>query len=132
MKIYRVLKPNGIAFFRENSDQNAILRFFRRLVFGKPGEYQRQKLLFMKRRGTIDEYPLREEDVEILSKIFKGGIERFNEEVCFFWLIDYLIFGNPKLEKLLSSLDSFVADIFPFVRKYSFLQEKNTFLRRGN
>ncbi len=82
-EIYRVLKPGGIAFFRENSDRVLMFRFLRRLLFGKPGGHQRQKFLFIKRRGTTDEYPLIEEEVETLSKIFNGNIKVTNEHLYF-------------------------------------------------
>ncbi len=57
-EIYRVLKPGGVAYFRENSDKNPILRFFRRLVFGKPGGYQKQRFLFLKGWGPRTNIPL--------------------------------------------------------------------------
>jgi ubiquinone/menaquinone biosynthesis C-methylase UbiE len=122
-EIYRVLKPGGIAFFRENSDRNLILRFLRRLLFGKPGGYQKQKFLFIKRTGTSDEYPLTEEEVEVLVKIFKGNIRVTNEYFYFFSLLNSLIFKNSTLGNLLWTLDSLIGNVFPFIKKYSFFQE---------
>lgn len=122
-EIYRCLKPGGIAFFKENSDRNFILRYVRRLLFGKPGDYQKQHCLFFKRTGTTDEYPLTEESVNTLSKIFKGNIQRYNERFCFFYLLNHLLFRNLTVGKILANFDSLIAKLLPFIRKYSFTQE---------
>lgn len=122
-EIYRCLKSEGTAFFKENSDRNIILRYVRRLLFGKPGGYQKQHFLFFKREGTTDEYPLTEESVNALSRIFKGNIQRYNERFCFFYLLNYLLFKNPMVGKVLAKFDMLIAKFLPFIRKYSFTQE---------
>jgi len=122
-EIYRVLRPGGIAFFRENSDRVLLFRFLRRLLFGKPGGYQRRRFLFIKRRGTTDEYPLTEKEISTLSEIFDGNIKVYNERFYFLFHLNALIFRNPKIGKILWSLDSSIGDSFPSVKKYSFWQE---------
>ena len=122
-EMYRVLKPGGSAFFHENSDKVFIFRFLRRLLFGKPDGYQRQRVLFIKRRGTTDEYPLTEEEIGVLSKIFKGNIKVFNERLYFFSHLNALIFRNRKLGQLLWSLDAWIGNTFPEIKRYSFWQE---------
>lgn len=122
-EIHRVLRPGGIAYFHENSDRNPILRLIRRTLFGKPGGYQRQNLLFLRRNGTTDEYPLTEEEVRTLTNIFEGDLKRYYHRFEFFYLLNAMIFKNKAIGRRLKSLDRFTAKFFPFVRKYSFSQE---------
>jgi SAM-dependent methyltransferase len=122
-EIFRVLKPGGIAFFRENSDRNPILRILRRQLFGEPGGYQKQRFLFIERTGTTDEYPLTDKEVETLAETFDGNIGVYNESFRFFILFNRLIFRNPRLGQLLRSLDTATGRAFPFLRKYSFEQQ---------
>ncbi|NTW49992.1 MAG: class I SAM-dependent methyltransferase [Chlorobiales bacterium] len=122
-EIYRVLKPGGVAYFKENSDRNPILRFLRRMFFGKPGGYQKQKFLFFKRTGTTDEYPLTEEEVSTLRDIFKGNLVLYNEQFYFFALLNFLVFKSAKLAKFFTGVDNLTVGLFPFLRKYSFTQE---------
>lgn len=122
-EILRVLKPGGIAFFRENSDRNPILRILRRQLFGEPGGYQKQRFLFFERTGTTDEYPLTDKEVETLAKTFDGNIRVYSEKFRFFILFNRLIFRNPRLGQLLRSLDTAIGEAFPFLKKYSFEQQ---------
>ena len=122
-EIYRCLKPGGIAFFWENSDRNPILRWFRRKAFGTPGGYQKQKFLFFKRHGTTDEYPLTEEEVDILSEIFDGNIKILHERFNFFSLLSSFGWQNRTFRKLVIMLDDFLATILPPIMKYSFYQQ---------
>jgi len=121
-EIYRCLKPDGIAYFKENSDRNPILRIMRRILFGKPGGFQRKSFLFFSRNGTSDEYPLTENEVATLTPIFKGNIRRTNDAFYFFQLLDDILFKNRVLRKILMKLDAFMERI-PGIKKYSFAQE---------
>jgi SAM-dependent methyltransferase len=123
-EVYRCLKPNGLAFFKENSDRNPILRFFRRTLFGKPGEVQRQAFLCFKRKGTSDEYPLTDEEIDEFRQVFgKQNVKLFFEEFVFFNCFSSFGFDNVFMRKITGSLDAVVATTLPFLRKYSFLQE---------
>jgi len=122
-QIFRCLKPGGIAYFRENSDRNPILRFLRRLLFGSPGGYQRQKFWFIKRTGTTDEYPLTEEEVAQLSDIFGGHIKRYYPRFYFFYLLYFVGWRNERFGKLLWDFDTAIGDLFPFLKRYSFVQD---------
>lgn len=122
-QIHRVLKPGGVAYFLENSDRNVLLRWVRRLVFGKPGGYQRQKFLFFRRNGTTDEYPLTEEEVAMLQRIFQGNLRRYNHTFEFFYLLNSMLFKKRSVGRKLRAFDRFVVRILPFLRPYSFQQE---------
>jgi ubiquinone/menaquinone biosynthesis C-methylase UbiE len=121
-ELFRCLKPGGVAFFWENSDRNPILRFFRRMLFGKPGGYQKNKFLFFRRDGTTDEYPLTEDEVKILSDIFEGHLKRIYRVFYFFQLLSRFGWKNKFYNKFLFNFDKFIAKIFPFMMKYSFEQ----------
>lgn len=122
-EIHRCLKPGGIAFFRENSDRNPILRWFRRKVFGIPGDYQKQRFLFFRRGGTTDEYPLMEEEVDILSEIFEGNIKILHDRAVFFSVLSTFGWQNRTFRDLMILLDKFLVKIFPSIMKYSFDQQ---------
>ena len=121
-EIYRCLKPNGIAFFRENSDKNPILRYARRIAYGSPGGYQRQRFLFFRRQGTTDEYPLTEEEVKVLSDIFGGNTKRIYTRFVFFVLLASFRWRNTMFGNLMRDFDSLIARLFPVVMQYSFAQ----------
>ena len=122
-QIYRCLKPRGIALFRENSDRNPILRWFRRQAFGIPGGCQKQKFLFFERGGTTDEYPLTDEEVDILSEIFRGNIKIRHDRFVFFSSLSNLGWQTRTFRNLMALLDNFLAKIFPSIVKYSFDQQ---------
>jgi SAM-dependent methyltransferase len=123
-ELYRCLKPNGIAFFKENSDRNPILRFFRRAFFGKPGEIQKQKFLFFKRGGSSDEYPLTDEEIDEFRQIFgKQNIKLFFPDFVFFQCLYRFGLNKVLVRKVTEFLDMIVSSVFPFLRKYSFAQE---------
>jgi len=121
-EIYRVLKPGGVAFFWENSDRNAILRFFRRILFGSPGRYQKRKSLIFKRRGTHDEYPLTEEEVNNLSAIFSGNLMRVYGDFVFFSIISYVLEDIQIIKKSTEAIDRLLYLFLPFLLKYSYVQ----------
>ncbi len=122
-EIHRCLNPGGIAFFHENSERNPILRGFRRKAFGIPGGHQKQKFLFFKRHGTTDEYPLTEEEVDILSEIFDGNIKILHDKFVFFRLLYTFGWQNRTFGNFMTALDNFFVKIFPSILKYSFSQQ---------
>jgi ubiquinone/menaquinone biosynthesis C-methylase UbiE len=121
-EIYRCLKPNGIAYFWENSDRNPLLRWARRILFGFPGGNQRQKFLFFRRKGTVDEYPLTETELMTLSNIFGGHIKRIYSEFIFFQVIVNFFPNNEILKKITRNIDILLVKLFPAVLPYSFGQ----------
>jgi len=121
-QIFRCLKEGGVAYFRENSDRNPLLRWLRRTFFGQPGGYQRRRFLFLTRTGTHDEYPLTEEEVAILRDIFGGHLRRSHPDFYFFQLGWVVVGHHRTVQECLKSLDDFVVKLFPSVREYSFNQ----------
>lgn len=123
-EIYRCLKPGGMAYFKENSDRNPILRFFRRALFGKPGELQKRKFLFFERGGSNDEYPLTDAEIYEFRKIFgKQHVKLFFPDFVFFALLYRFGMKKEIVLKITQFLDEIVSAAFPFLQKYSFLQE---------
>jgi SAM-dependent methyltransferase len=86
-EIWRCLAPGGIAYFRENSDRNPLLRPARRTMFGRPGEVQRTRFLGLRRAGTTDEYPLTEAEIATLDIAFRGTLVRLYPNFVFFELL---------------------------------------------
>lgn len=122
-EIYRCLKPNGIGYFKENSDRNPILRFFRKSFFGKPGEFQKQKFFIFKRGGSIDEYPLTDKEIENFRNIFgKQNVKILFQDFVFYQCL-YRFGPKIRIVKTITEfLDICLINIFPFLKKYSFLQ----------
>jgi len=121
-EIYRCLKPNGIAYFLENSDRNPILRYIRRMMFGSPDGYQKKKFLVFTRRGTTDEYPLTEGEVVVLSEVFGGQMKRIHTQFIFLQLLSRFGWRNRIFKRSMTGLDSIIARLFPFVVQYGFVQ----------
>jgi ubiquinone/menaquinone biosynthesis C-methylase UbiE len=121
-EIFRCLKPNGIAYFVENSDRNPILRFIRKTLFGAPGETRRQKFLIFKRLGTSDERCITESDLIQLSDIFSGNLSIVYTEFVFFRMLPHVLHDIPGLGKVTSFLDMIIGRMFPAIMKYSFAQ----------
>lgn len=129
-EIYRCLKPNGVAYFIENSDRNPVLRWARRTMFGNPGGFQKRRFLFFGRHGTSDEYPLTEEEVAVLERIFDGHITRLYPNFVFFRMLAIHGWSNPTFTRVMRALDNFTSRLIPSVRKYSFAQ--NIWLQKLN
>lgn len=121
-ELFRCLKPGAIAVFWENSDRNPFIRWFRRRAFGLPGGYQRQRFLFFKRIGTTDEYPLTDEEIASLARIFKGHVRVLHHEFSFFSLLSFFVWRNRVFARITSALDNLTVRLFPSVMKYSFSQ----------
>ena len=122
-EIYRVLRPGGTAYFRENSDRNPIYRLIRRSLFGRPGGYQKQRFLFIKRAGTTDEYPLTTREIDILSKIFRGNADVKNNRFDFFYLLYFYVLRNDGIGKLLRAFDAWIGNTFPAIKRFSYTQD---------
>ena len=82
-ELSRVLKPGGVGYFWENSDRNPILRWFRRIAFGVPGDRQKRRWLFMRRIGSDDEYPLMDEEIDALRQGFDGTVTAYRDNFFF-------------------------------------------------
>lgn len=122
-ELFRCLKPGGVACFDENSDRNPVLRFFRRALFGKPGEVQKSKFLFFKRGGTSDEYPLMDEEIAEFEKVFgKENVRLFFPSFLFFQCLYAFGLKRPIVERVTAFCDNLIARLVPGVRKFSFLQ----------
>ena len=122
-QIWRCLAPGGIAYFRENSDRNPLLRFARRALFGRPGEVQRTRFLGLRRNGTPDEYPLTEDEIATLDGAFEGELVRLYPNFAFFELLAMFGWRNPGFWSWMQKLDRMTVRVAPFVRPWSFLQD---------
>ena len=121
-ELFRCLKPGAVAVFWENSDRNPLIRWFRRKAFGAPGTAARQRFLFFSRRGTPDEYPLTDEEIATLHRIFKGQVKILHPYFSFFRLLYHFVWQSRSLARILSALDDLIVRLFPFLMKYSFAQ----------
>ncbi len=121
-EIWRCLRPGGVAYFFENSDRNPLLRSFRRLAFGRPGEVQRRRFLFFKRQGTSDEYPLTAEELEQLARAFPGALQLSHERFVFFELLAIHGLRARPFWRLMQALDALIARNVPRLKPYSFYQ----------
>jgi SAM-dependent methyltransferase len=120
-EMYRVLKPGGVAYFRENSDRNPLLRVVRRWLFGAPGAYQKTRAVFLvKRTGSTDEYPLTDDEIDAMRNIFHGNLQVLNDRFLFFFLLDFLVFKNRFAGRAMRALDDWIGRTFPSLLKYSF------------
>jgi len=122
-QLFRVLKPGGVAYFRENSDRNPLLRFLRNVLFGRPGKVARSKFLFFRRKGTADEYPLTDDEIRDIARPFDGQVRIYNESFYFFSLLNDLVFKSPKAGAICRWVDNVTVALIPLVRRYSFAQE---------
>jgi SAM-dependent methyltransferase len=119
-EIYRVLKPGGLAYFRENWDGNPLLRALRRRLFGGPRDRARQQWLFVKRTGSQDEYPLTEEEFRIFQAAFQGHAQLVHDRFLFFYLLNFLVFRSRTIGWCLRALDRRIGRLFPALMRYSF------------
>lgn len=121
-ELYRCLKPGAIAVFWENSDRNPLIRWFRRKAFGGPGGKSKQQFLFFKRIGTPDEYPLTDEEIASLGRIFKGHVRVLHAYFSFFRLLSRFVWQNRTFARIMSALDDLIVRACPFLMRYSFSQ----------
>jgi ubiquinone/menaquinone biosynthesis C-methylase UbiE len=119
-EMYRVLRPGGIAYFRENWDGNPLLRWLRRRLFGKPGDIARSRWAFVKRTGSSDEYPLTPDEFRVFAAAFSGHAHVTHDRFLFFYLLNFLVLRNARAGQWLRQLDRAVGRAFPSLMRYSF------------
>lgn len=111
-EIHRLLRPDGLAIFIENSGGNPILHFARQHLAGRFG---------IPRFGTEDEHPLVAADLQLMADII--GYARLDyPDFVFFQLFDrqVLRFRFTRVSRLLALLDGWAYRQVPQLRKFSF------------
>lgn len=121
-ELYRVLRPGGVAWFKENSDANPLIMWFRRLVFGRPGTPHRSTVAFIRRIGSADEDPLSSVEVATLREIFDGNLVVRRSRFVFFSLIAKHMWRHPRVARVTVWLDQWLTRAAPFLLRYSFTQ----------
>jgi len=113
-EVARVLKPNGVAVFCENSASNRVVMWGREHLVGKFG---------IKRYGKdANEYPLRFKDIEKFAKGFQS-YDRYFPFFCFFGLLhDFGPLKSGYSDRILRVLDRTLVNLVPAVRPYGFYQ----------
>lgn len=99
-EIRRVLNADGRAIFFEPLGHNPIINLYRNLT---------------PKMRTEDEHPLLTEDLELAKNYFN------NIEVKYFNLTATLASFIPQLNKPLHSIDTFLFDNVPFLRKHAWI-----------
>lgn len=114
--LYDVLARNGRGIFFENNSRNPFLMFARENLAGKLG---------IPRYGDDEEYPLEQQEIEMIEKRFTQVIQHF-PELVFFKKLDTYIFRHKRLFspllKLNKWLDASLFTLVPGSRKFSYLQ----------
>jgi SAM-dependent methyltransferase len=119
-EMYRVLRPGGVAYFRENWDGNPLLRFLRRRLFGRPGDVAKRRWGLFTRTGSTDEYPLTPAEFDVFARAFLGHAEVSHDRFLFFYLLNFLLFRNQTIGAGLRRLDRTIGRLFPRLMQYSF------------
>lgn len=122
-ELFRCLRPGGIAYFEENSDRNPVLRWVRRVAFGRPGETQRSRFLVFRRHGSSDEYPLTDAEIEELAGPFGGRFTLRVPRFVFFELLAIHGLRHPRFFRWMQKLDAAVLRLLPGLARFSFLQD---------
>lgn len=113
-QVHRLLKPQGIGLFWENSDRNPIIRFLHR--------HARQ--LHFKKRGTPTERIIGSRDLQAIRRIFDSGVQVYPAPFFFFSLAKERL-PDDRLEGLkvvLETFDRLVTCKIPSLRAFSFHQ----------
>jgi ubiquinone/menaquinone biosynthesis C-methylase UbiE len=113
-EIARVLKPGGVAVFKENCANNPFLMFARNHICGRWG---------IPRWSSDDEYPLTKENRAKFGKSFQRMQVEYPVFGCFY-LFDAKIFKyrNRAITAFCKGADSFVYNFLPFMRSWSYRQ----------
>ncbi|MFK7844640.1 MAG: class I SAM-dependent methyltransferase [Rhodothermales bacterium] len=114
--LHNVLKEDGRGVFFENNSRNPFLMFARENIAGKMG---------IPKYGDDEEYPLEQQEIEMIQKRFKRVTQHF-PELVFFKKLDTYIFRHNRLFspllKLNKWLDASLFTLVPGSRKFSYLQ----------
>jgi ubiquinone/menaquinone biosynthesis C-methylase UbiE len=112
-EIARVLKPGGVAVFRENNGSNAILMFARDKLCGRFG---------IPKWSSADEYPLTPERLRQFTQHF-GKVELEYPYFFMFHYVDskFFRFRFKPLSIAIRGLDIAIGSI-PWLRRYSYQQ----------
>ena len=121
-ELSRVLRPGGVGYFWENSDRNPVLRWFRRIVLGAPGDRQRWRFLFIHRVGTEDEYPLMDEEIDAFRHGFDGTVTAYRDDFVFFRVLAEHGWNHRTFFATMKLLDNIAVKICPRLMEYSFHQ----------
>lgn len=115
LEIYRVLKPGGKGIFLETSATNKVLMFFRRFVIGHFGIPKFQDEI---------EHPITQKDIQEITDGFGGNCDVYYFPYTFVKLLDSYIFRHRSkfVTHLLNSIDHFIYQYIPFLRKYSYFK----------
>ena len=114
-EIRRVLKRGGYATFEENSASNPLLMLARAVFPGRMG---------IPKHSDGLEYPLTNQEIELLDQIFEGRCRRLFRDFLFFRLVDGYVFRGRSavMSRLMLTLDQAAYRLLPGVRKYSYYQ----------
>ncbi len=107
-EISRILKPNGIAVFVENSANNKLLMLARKLC----GHFGISKW------STDDEYPLRQAQIRRLENLISPCEIHYPYFWCFRLLDEKLFRGR----KIVAPIDKVIYRTLPFLRRFSYMQ----------
>lgn len=120
-ELARVLKPDGLAVFIENSAANPLLMFARRYVVGSFG---------IPRYGDDHEHPLGPHDLDAIRASFPGTMQIHYPDFVFFRLADFYVLCKrvPVLTRLMAAFDRLCGRI-PGIRKLGYFLVIE--LRRG-
>lgn len=114
--LHEVLKPEGRGVFMENNARNPFLMFARKNLAGKLG---------IPRYGDDEEYPLEQQEIEMIQRKFSKVVQHFPDLVFFKKLSTY-IFRHKRLFSPFMNmnrwLDASLYTHVPGSRKYSYLQ----------
>ena len=94
----RAIKPNGVAAFEETMALNPVLRFARKHIVGRFG---------IKRRGTVDEHPLEQWDLDQFRDAF-GQLDVVTEWYKFLRLFDRFVLRLrfPSMTRVINKIDA--------------------------
>ena len=115
LEIRRVLRPGGQAAFEENSSRNPLLMATRsavRLIRG------------LGPKSPDPQYPLSEEEVRTLARVFGGRLKRSFPELALFRLLGGTVIDQrlSTTSRALRAVDRRLSSLLPFLNGAGFLQ----------